>query len=404
MDSYSEFVLAEDDGIMSELSEFIEIPTGGFNRIFKVKRYGQWFILKTLKEKFQNQTIYRQLLKKEFELGVQFNHPNVIRYMTFECNTPYGAGILMEYVDGVTLKEYISTTMVSDKQQKKIANELLAGVSYLHKLQLMHRDLKPANIMIAHNGNNLKIIDFGLSDADYYAILKQPVGSAGYYHPDTFKSNEKISGKHDLFAIGVILQEIFPNKLNIYNRIGRRCCKSEFKNIDEVLNQLEWDSKIKRFAAYTTTFVLVLLVAFGAFTQSNIYSNYTQIKHEKEAKEVWTEKICSVMDSCWNDLELRIDTNTCLYREELFMTMSYTNIDLGERIQSLIQSDSMDNELSIYLNNLYVQRYQERAIIFGKKLESIPSAEELFQKGEITLEEYSAFVKKLRQLSEKGNL
>ncbi len=397
MDSYSEFVLAEDDGIMTELSEFIEIPTGGFNRIFKVKRYGQWFILKTLKEEHQHQIMYRQLLKKEFELGVQFNHPNVVRYMTFETNTPYGAGILMEYVDGVTLKEYIHTTIASDGQQKKIANELLAGVSYLHKLQLMHRDLKPANIMIARNGNNLKIIDFGLSDADYYAILKQPVGSAGYSHPDTFKSNEKISGKHDLYAIGVILQEIFPSRLNIYNRIGRRCCKSEFKNVEEIFNQLEWNSKIQRFAAYTSTFVIVLLVAFGAFTQSDIYSNYTQIKQKKDAKEGWTEKICSVMDSCWNDLELRIDTNTCLYREQLTMTMSYTNIELGERIQNLIPSDSVDRELNIYLNNLYKQSYQERATLLLKKLEIIPSATELFQKGEITLEEYRAFAEKLRQ-------
>ena len=57
---------------------------------------------------------------------------------------------------------------------KQIARQLLLVMEYVHEQQIVHRDLKPANIMIARNGGTLKLIDFGLSDADSYTILKSP--------------------------------------------------------------------------------------------------------------------------------------------------------------------------------------------------------------------------------------
>ena len=68
--------------------------------------------------------------------------------------------------------------------QKKIAEELMDAVGYLHSKGIVHRDLKPENILITRNGEHLKLIDFGLADSDSYAILKQPAGTSGYMSPE----------------------------------------------------------------------------------------------------------------------------------------------------------------------------------------------------------------------------
>ena len=59
---------------------------------------------------------------------------------------------------------------------------------YIHAKQIVHRDLKPSNIMITHNGNHVKLIDFGLSDNDDFALLKQPAGTPGYISPEQIVS------------------------------------------------------------------------------------------------------------------------------------------------------------------------------------------------------------------------
>ena len=91
------------ESISDVFTSYSELPSKGFNCLFKAQRYGKWFVLKGLKPEYQHKEVYTRLLTKEFELGVQMDHPNIARTFSTETDPVVGPCIVMEYVDGCTL-------------------------------------------------------------------------------------------------------------------------------------------------------------------------------------------------------------------------------------------------------------------------------------------------------------
>ena len=215
----------------------------GFNQVVKVRRQGKWFILKGLKPEYRDQQAYIELLKKEFELANQLDHPNIVKVLAKEMNPEIGPCIVMEYVDGVTLDEFLATKP-SVAARKKVVEQMVDALCYIHGKQIIHRDLKPSNILVARNGNNVKIIDFGLSDADDYAILKQPAGTVKYMAPEQMQPGTKIDGRADIYAFGLLLKEIFPHR---YKHIAAKCSHADrehrYANAEALRKAFEWRSR-----------------------------------------------------------------------------------------------------------------------------------------------------------------
>ncbi|MCR5192581.1 MAG: serine/threonine protein kinase, partial [Bacteroidales bacterium] len=225
----------------------------GFNQLVKVKRQGRWFLLKGLKAEYRSKPVYLELLKKEYALMVQLDHPNIVKAYAKEMNDEMGPCIVMEYIDGVTLDRFLESKPTR-QTRRKVVDQLVDALAYIHSKQIVHRDLKPSNILITRNGNNVKIIDFGLSDADDYAILKQSAGTLKYMAPEP-----KSTCKSDVYSFGLLLHEIFPHR---YRRIAAKCTRENpehrYADMEAVRKAVERNDRRRKMI---TPFIILILIA-----------------------------------------------------------------------------------------------------------------------------------------------
>lgn len=205
-------------------TQYHEIHTDGFNTLFRAQINGKWFIIKGLKEEFRKETEYLCLLDKEYELGKRLHHPHIVETFSRRCDPVVGDCIVLEYVDGIPLNEFLKKRSPLSVR-KRIAKQILNAMDYFHKKQIIHRDLKPSNIIITRNGNNVKIIDFGLSDSDTFAILKQSAGTPRYMAPEMMKKGVSIDCRADIYSFGLILKQLCPRYLP-WKHIIRKCTAS----------------------------------------------------------------------------------------------------------------------------------------------------------------------------------
>ena len=258
MDSYSGIII-EESRRSEQFSNFTPIPCKGFNILCKAKRYGRWWVLKGLKEPYRQDGNYKNLLHKEFDILISLQHPNIVSAYSMEDIPEMGTCIVMEWIDGITLEHWSGRKT----EGEGIFLQLLDAVHYIHAKQIVHRDLKPSNIMITHNGNHVKLIDFGLSDTDDFAILKQPAGTLGYISPEQIVS-QQADIRNDIFSIGCILEKILPGKP--YTAIIKRCkapIAQRYANVDELkadflAHRNSHQSSIKRIAIAVLACIILL--------------------------------------------------------------------------------------------------------------------------------------------------
>ena len=194
-------------------TDFSVVPSRGYSLLVQAKRNGRWWMLKGLKEQYRQDTVYQAFLQKEYEITSQLQHTMVVSAFSFEEVEELGPCMVMEWIDGITLKEWLANGKHTRKLRRHVADMLLEAMMYVHSRQTQHRDLKPSNIMITHDGQHLKLIDFGLADTDSYAILKTPAGTEGYMAPE---------GPSDIYSLGCILRELRIGWLS--RMVVRKCC------------------------------------------------------------------------------------------------------------------------------------------------------------------------------------
>lgn len=258
----SESFFTDTDAYRSTVfSDFTVLPSHGYSLLVKAKRYGRWWLLKGLKEEYRNQTIYQTFLQKEYDILCQMQHPMVVSVFSYESVEDMGDCIVMEWIEGVTLKQWLQTSH-SLKERRHIADMLTEALAYVHSQQTEHRDLKPSNVMITNDGHHLKLIDFGLSDTKSYTILKEEAGTEGYMAPD---------GPSDVYSLGVILREL---RLGFFSHfVIRRCLAprtrriSHFTDVRKALHR-RWLWPRRIAAILLTVLLLSALYGLGLFYSS----------------------------------------------------------------------------------------------------------------------------------------
>lgn len=227
IDKESGFVSSRLDSDFSNISECY-VSKSGYTRMFTAVRYGKRYVLKCLKPDFIYTPVYRQALMKEFEIGLQLDHPNICRTISMEPVGDLGECIVMEYVDGETLETAVKGGKITEEAVHKIAAQLLDAMEYMHAKQIVHRDIKPSNIMLTHRGGDVKLIDFGLSDSETFCVLKIPAGTRGYIAPEQLQPNAISSPSADIYSFGKVLEymaEAVRSKQLV--RVGRKCATAD---------------------------------------------------------------------------------------------------------------------------------------------------------------------------------
>lgn len=181
---------------------------GAMSLVLKGKLHGKWIIIKRIKPKFKDNAKYKELFFKEFENAYHLDHPNIVRLLD-KGEDADGAYYTMEFIDGRPLSEVITKEGVKNKKHvRKILNQLLDGLSYVHKKQIFHRDLKPDNIYITFRGDNVKILDFGLAAADSFDDDLVKVGTPRYAAPEQMTKGNTVDQRADIYTLGLILLEM----------------------------------------------------------------------------------------------------------------------------------------------------------------------------------------------------
>lgn len=204
MEQESGFIIEPELDGQDAAPQLLHRSDAGFSEVWRVTKFSQFVVLKALKPEYRGNPVYETLLRKEFEIGYSLNHPSVCRTWHFRHHPQLGNCIEMEWIDGATLEERFRDVRPDEGLFRKIAGELCDAVAYLHSRQVIHRDIKPSNILITHNGDNVKLIDFGLADSDDSAVLKMAVGTERYIAPEIL-AGKQADVRTDIWGVGRVL-------------------------------------------------------------------------------------------------------------------------------------------------------------------------------------------------------
>ena len=187
--------------------------------LLKGYRNDRVVVYKALKNAFKNDPVHQRMLRREYEIGASLKHPAICEILSWTALPGYGECIEMEWIDGVTLDEWIKTQPVHKGQLRRVFMQICDALSYMHQKRVFHKDLKPENILITKSGAYVKLIDFGLSDTESILTGKDPAGTWRYAAPEIL-AGESADESCDIYSLGVIIRECSPHS---FHRIAKKC-------------------------------------------------------------------------------------------------------------------------------------------------------------------------------------
>lgn len=257
-----------------------QIGIGGMSVVYKAKCHllDRYVAIKVLKEDLTNDEEFIKKFRKESQAAASLSHPNIVNIYDVGYDKIDGKDIhyiVMEYINGKTLKEVITEKgKLSESQTLDYSIQIAEALKHAHKNHIIHRDIKPHNIMITED-NIVKVTDFGIARAVTSSTItttSNVLGSVHYFSPEQARGGYT-DEKSDIYSLGIVMYEMLTGKLpfngetpigialkhvqdeiippivenpNIsssFNEIILKCVKKRqsdrYQNIDELLSDLK---------------------------------------------------------------------------------------------------------------------------------------------------------------------
>ena len=378
--------------VSSAYCDPVLINEGTVSRLFRVSRAGKYFIIKTAKD---GSSAQMELVRREYELSIALNHPYIVSVFTFEEATPVGAGIVMEYIDGFTLTEFLAQNP-SKKLRQRTVEQLLDAVAYLHRKGVVHNDLKPENILISRVDNTLKIIDFGLSDNDAYFLYKR-LGCTPKYASPELLAHQQTDCRSDIYSLGLIARDILGER---HKRVWKKAASEQkgkrYANIEQMQKALMSGRNLAT-AAIILLIVISVITSFFirkveyhetiTYFQDTLALKSLQMKNdslkvqldifqkereERLKREQYVDSICGDIDKKLQYMydSMLVRCQDLEYRESCYVELAKT----VEEVQSLwysyqdqIYDNGMLSQIKVYYNSVFDKLHRRALSVLDTK-------------------------------------
>lgn len=191
-----------------------KVGTGGMSDVFKAKDHilGRNVAIKVLKQEFGEDINFVTKFRTEAQAAAGLEHPNIVNIYDVGSENKMHY-IVMEYIEGITLKTYIEKRgKINFNEAISIAIQVANGIRSAHNKRIVHRDIKPQNIMISTEGK-VKVTDFGIAHAaSNNTVNSDMMGSVHYTSPEQAR-NGFVDYKSDIYSLGIVMYEMVTGKV-----------------------------------------------------------------------------------------------------------------------------------------------------------------------------------------------
>ena len=191
-----------------------KVGSGGMSDVYKAKDHilGRFVAIKVLKQEFSEDRNFVAKFRTEAQSAAVLEHANIVNI--YDVGSEDGLYyIVMEYVEGITLKTYVEKKgQLSFKESASIAIQVARGIEAAHNKNIIHRDIKPQNIIISTEGK-VKVTDFGIAKAaSSNTISSDVMGSVHYASPEQAR-NGFVDGRSDIYSLGIVMYEMITGRV-----------------------------------------------------------------------------------------------------------------------------------------------------------------------------------------------
>jgi len=260
------------------------IKSKGIYLYVKTTRDGATVMLKALKSEYKDKSQYQTLLRKEFETVSKLDHANIVKELELIDDPKYGKAIVEEYVDGRSLSDYLKENHSVD-EKLNIVRQIASAVGYANQKNIQHRNLKASNVLIAKQGDQVKVIDFRMPFSD---DLHVGYSSMVHVSPELKDGTVAIDARADVYSLGVLMKQMaLPEE---YQPVIDKCCSynrgDRYMDMDSVVADLEGGassgSSKKRMTMLVGIAVVLLIAVVALFALQHKGSDQSQQPQAQE--------------------------------------------------------------------------------------------------------------------------